>query len=241
MKRHPLLLMVLMGLGIWSGTPALAAEKDRPVKVCLVSGSLEYKSDESLARLQHFLEKNYNIRCSRAFRQTDKNLPGLENLDNCDVAIFFTRRLTPTADQLQRVQKYCQSGKPIIGLRTASHGFQNWLDFDREILGGNYRGHYPAGPTCQVKFAAGAASHPLLRGVQPFSSVASLYKNTGLADDTTVLLTGSIPGHTEPIAWTRQHKGGRVFYTSLGHPQDFENEPFLRLLVNAIYWTTAKK
>jgi len=28
-----------------------------------------------------------------------------------------------------------------------------------------------------------------------------------------------------------------VFYTSLGHPKDFENPAFRRLLVNAIFWT----
>ena len=56
--------------------------------------------------------------------------------------------------------------------------------------------------------------------------MGSLYKNTGLAADAEVLLTGSIPGHTEPIAWTRVHNGGRVFYTSLGHPEDFKNANF---------------
>jgi len=52
-----------------------------------------------------------------------------------------------------------------------------------------------------------------------------------------VLLTGSIPGHGEPIAWTRMHKGGRIFYTSLGHQKDFEEEAFLKLMTNAILWS----
>jgi hypothetical protein len=30
----------------------------------------------------------------------------------------------------------------------------------------------------------------------------------------------------------------RIFYTSLGVPDDFKNDDFLRLIVNAIYWTT---
>ena len=41
---------------------------------------------------------------------------------------------------------------------------------------------------------------------------------------------------TEPVAWTRIHNGGRVFYTSLGHQRDFEVEMFLRLLANAVLW-----
>jgi putative membrane-bound dehydrogenase-like protein len=218
--------------------PASPASKEKAVlKVCLVSGSLEYKSDESLAAFQKYLEDHYPVRCTRAFRKTDDDLPGLENLASCDVMLLFTRRLTISEEQLERVKKYCLSGKPIVAVRTASHAFQNWLALDKEILGGNYQGHYPEGPATKIAVLDKAKSHPILAGVELFQAVGSLYKNTGLAADSEVLLTGSIPGHTEPIAWTRIHNGGRVFYTSLGHPQDFRNASFLRLLANALFWT----
>ena len=47
-----------------------------------------------------------------------------------------------------------------------------------------------------------------------------------MADDTKLLLTGTIPEHTEPLAWTRENRGGRVFYTSLGGPEDFREKMF---------------
>jgi len=57
-----------------------------------------------------------------------------------------------------------------------------------------------------------------------------------------VLLTGTIPDHTEPVAWVRVRKVGdktqRVFYTSLGHVEDFQDPSFKQLLVNALGWTT---
>jgi type 1 glutamine amidotransferase len=31
-----------------------------------------------------------------------------------------------------------------------------------------------------------------------------------------------------------------VFYTSLGHPDDFKDESFVRLLTNAVFWTAKK-
>jgi putative membrane-bound dehydrogenase-like protein len=210
------------------------------LKVCLVSGSVEYKSDESLAAFQKYLEDHYNIQCTRAFRKTDNDLPGLENLETCDVALFFTRRLTIAGDHLERIKKYCQAGKPIVAVRTASHGFQNWLAFDKEVLGGNYSNHYKAGPMTEVQIVDKAKDHLVLAGVKAFRSVASLYKNTGVARDVEVLLTGSIPEHTEPIAWARMHNGGRVFYTSLGHPDDFKDENFKRMVVNALYWTAKR-
>jgi putative heme-binding domain-containing protein len=231
------------GPGGAAPAPAKTAVKKAkaPLKVCLVSGALEYDSDRSLAKLQDYLEKRYNVKCSRAFRKTDSELPGLENLDTCDVMVLFTRRLTISGEALERVKKYCQSGKPIVAMRTASHAFQNWLALDKEVLGGNYQNHYKAGPPVDLKVVEQNKAHPVLKGFTPFKSVGSLYKNSGLAADDTILLTGTIPGHTEPVAWTRVHNGGRVFYTSLGHQQDFEEPSFVRLLVNALYWTTNRE
>jgi type 1 glutamine amidotransferase len=217
-----------------------ADEKATPLKVCLVSGALEYDSDASLGSLQRNLEKQYHIACSRAFRKSDSDLPGLDNLDTCNVMVLFTRRLMIDGDQLERVKKYCLSGKPLVGIRTASHAFQKWLDFDREVLGGNYQNHYPAGQVTAVTLTERARNHPIFDGVKLFQSAGSLYKNSPLARDADVLLTGSIPGHTEPIAWTRSYKQGRVFYTSLGHQQDFADESFLRMIANAVYWTTKR-
>ena len=46
------------------------------------------------------------------------------------------------------------------------------------------------------------------------------------------LLIGSIPGKpAEPVAWVHKTKaGGRVFYTSLGHAEDFKQPAFNELL-----------
>jgi type 1 glutamine amidotransferase len=168
-------------------------------------------------------------------------LPGLEQLDKCDVAVFFTRRLKIDGEQLERIKKYAQSGKPIVAIRTASHGFQNWLAMDKEVLGGDYQNHYGAGPKCEVKITKDGEKHPVLTGVKPWTSTSSLYKNANPAKDVTILMTGSIPDHTEPVTWVREHKGGRVFYTSLGHPDDFKDENFVRMLTNAVFWTAKRE
>lgn len=238
MKKFASVLIAVLMVFV-AQLPANAGKKDKILKVCLVSGSLEYDSDKSLAVLQAFLEKSYPVKCSRAFRKTDAEIPGLDNLDTCDVMVLFTRRLKLEGADLERFKKYCLSGKPIVGIRTASHAMQTWLDLDKEVLGGNYKGHYSDKIPCDIKVEA--KDHPILKGVKLTGSQGSLYKNTGLAKDVDILLTGSIPGHSEPIAWTRSHKGGRVFYTSLGHPKDFEDENYLRMLANAVMWTAGSK
>jgi putative membrane-bound dehydrogenase-like protein len=223
------------------GASAPDLPQAKKLKVCLLSGSFEYKSDESLAAFQKYLEANFPVECTRVSAKAEKDttLAGLEHLDTADVAVFFTRRLRLEGEALERVKKYAKSGKPIIGIRTASHGFQNWLEMDREVFGGDYQGHFGAKMACEVKIVEKGKGHPVLAGVMPFTSNGSLYKNPTIAPDVAVLLTGTIPtGQTEPVAWVREKDGRRVFYTSLGHPDDFRDPNFTRLLVNALAWTS---
>ncbi len=217
--------------------------QEKKLKICLVSGSFEYKSDASLAAFKKYVEGKYPVEFTLVSAKSDKDLgfPGLEKLDDCDLAIFFTRRLQIEGEALDHVKNYVKSGKPIIGIRTASHGFQKWLEMDKEVFGGDYQGHFGHDLPCDVAIAPKAKDHPVLRGIKPFQATGGLYKNPKVASDVTVLLIGSIPKSSEPVAWVRDKASRRVFYTSLGHPEDFKNENFLRLLVNAIEWTTKQE
>ncbi|MEW6236973.1 MAG: ThuA domain-containing protein [Candidatus Omnitrophota bacterium] len=230
------LILVLLGS---NDLQDAAAE---PLKVCIVSGSAEYRSDLSLPPFKEYLEKWYGARCVLLQAEGFDKLPGLEALDDCDVALFFTRRLTIGGEPLERVKKYCLSGKPIVAVRTASHGFQNFLEFDKEIMGGNYNNHFGNGPTQNAGIAPGAEDHPVLNGVPALKSRYSLYKTAPLAEDCTLLMTSQIPGQEpQPAAWTRVYKGARVFYTSLGGVEDFENAAFRRLIANALFWTAGRE
>lgn len=209
-----------------------------PLKICLLSASAEYESDKSLRDFQAWFESRYRAVCYQAFGQ-DKgdSLPGIAALESADLMIVFTRRVTLPPAELAQLQKYLASGRPVIGLRTASHGFQNYLEFDREILGGGYKGHYTNAPAA-IEFSLGRSNHPVLAGVTPFTS-RKLYKNPTLADDVVVLLNGESLGKHEPVAWVRD-RPRRVFATSLGTQEDFTEDSFRRLLVNAIFWTTQR-
>ncbi len=238
MSIMSLVLCLLMG-------DLLAAEQPKPkagpLKIVMLSWSLEYKSDASLKVLKDYLEKRYDVHCTILSQQKKDELPGLEVLDDCDVLIPFMRRSMIKGEQLERVKKYCLAGKPVVGVRTACHAFQNWLALDKEVFGGNYKGHYGKEEPCRITVDPKGKGHPILAGVMLTETHGSLYRNAGLAEDTQVLLHGTIPDHTEPVAWTRIYKKGRIFNTSLGHPDDFANEGFLRMMANAIFWVSGRE
>lgn len=225
----PLLALCVMA-------PVAGRAEEKAIKIVLLSGSKEYQSETTLPLLKAELEKARGVSC--VFIQgEDKgtNLPGLEAISDADVVVVFTRRITLPPEQIELLKKYCDSGKGIVGIRTASHAFQNWLEFDKEVLGGDYQGH-DEDAVAQVKVKDEAQKHPVVSGFSPFSTPGTLYRNPKLAQDAEVLMTASTPTNEQPVAWVRLHKGGRVFYTSLGHPKDFENSIFVRMLVNATLW-----
>lgn len=234
MKKLCIGLVVLVSLWAVRGT----GEGKGAPRIVLISGEYEYFSSNSLPAFAKFLETNLHFNCIYLQRRTNDDIPGLQALDNADLAIFFIRRMTLPEPQLARIKKYVASGKPVIGLRTTSHAFENWKEWDHEVLGGNYHMHHGNALRPTIRVNPENANHPILKNVAaPFESDGSLYKTSPLGANTTPLLIGSIEGQPpEPVAWTHDHSGARIFYTSLGHPNDFENPSFRNLLTNAISW-----
>jgi nicotinamidase-related amidase/type 1 glutamine amidotransferase len=243
---------------VFTGQPPFRFKDDKRPFVVFLSAENEYDAAETLPVFAHELELHDGLRCEILQASTAKTgdeihyISGMEILTEADLVMVFARRRAFPADQMKYLRDYLGRGKPLIGLRTASHAFDSrgsapkgndeWPKFDPEVLGGNYHGHYAAGPKVTITPGAGAGSHPILQGVElPFLSNGSLYEAAPLAAGTQLLLVGTIPGQqAEPVAWTNRWKDSRVFYTSLGHPDDFKNPSFHKLLINAVFWAMDK-
>lgn len=176
-------------------------------------------------------------------------------LKDADVLVLFSRRRFPPVDQMEAIRAHLAAGKPLIGIRTANHAFAarpkdvvepgltTWPDFTREVLGGENAGYETKGLPYTVSIPTGVKS-PILEGVNPenLRGHQSLYQVLPLASDATPLLIGTPgPGAStlpQPIAWTRTYgpKQARIFYTSLGAPEDLQVADAHRLLVNAVRW-----
>ena len=237
--------------------PAFRFSADTRPHIVFISAESEYKAAETLPDFAQKLQMEYGLSCQVLQAGTDEQskernyICGMESLVDADLAVVFARRRAFPARQMQHLHDYLDGGKPLLALRTASHAFDTrgstppghveWREFDRDVLGGNYTGHYASGPQTTVT-ATAAQDHPILSGVKtPFVSNGSLYETSPLAGSAQLLLTGSIPGQKpEPVAWTNMYKQARIFYTSLGHPDDFGNPQFRRLLINAVFWAMDK-
>jgi nicotinamidase-related amidase/type 1 glutamine amidotransferase len=231
-------------------------------KIVMMIGEDEYKTETTLPKFaKSELEPlGFTVTIVHADSSDKNSFPGLvEALKKADVLLVSVRRRLPPKEQLDAVRAYIASGKPVVGIRTASHAFclrdeaqqkaalaqglSAWPEFDAEVWGGNYTNHHGEGPKTTATIADSAKEHPILRGVDvgQLKGNGSLYMVRPLAGSATPILLGSIPDkEPEPIAYTNVAgpKQGRAFYTSLGHWEDFENPQFRKLLVNGIFWVT---
>ncbi|MBT3202129.1 MAG: hypothetical protein HN350_19675 [Phycisphaerales bacterium] len=233
---------VLDGFKRWQEAEKAKKEKlKKTIKIHLIGGAREYKAVALLTAWRKRIEKKYLVSCTWSYgADKAKKLANLHRLKDADLLLVYARRMEIEGSQLKMVKDYIASGRPVIGLRTASHAFQKYLQFDAEVLGGNYSGHLGDEKGVEMLVNPASAKHPVLAGVSPWTRAGKLYRNPKLAKGVKLLITGKSPSETHPAAWVRTIGKQRVFYTSMGLPDDFLNDMFNRLLENAVEWTTER-
>ncbi len=258
-----LFLVAVAAVGTGLGAQAPAAPGRVP-HVVFVTGDDEYRSEISMPMIAAILEKRHGLRTSVAYArpipQTKDRIEGLEALATADLMVMFLRyRALPDAE-LNQILAYVKAGKPMVGFRTSTHAFNYPAGsphtdlndgFGLDAWGQKWITHHGHTSTTTVALRPEAASHPILRGVTPFAARSWLYHVAPLNGPATLLLDGTAVNSErtakaaqfpplQPVAWTREHDGARVFFTTLGHPADFEQPSMRRLTVNAILWALGR-
>ena len=160
-------------------------------EIVLISGDEEYRSEEALPQLGKILAKHHGFKCTVVFSQdaetgvinpdNSHNIPGLEALKTADLMIIATRFRDLVDDQMAHIDAYVRAGKPIIGMRTATHAFNigggkkyskyshnRKGGFGKQILGDtwlNHHGHHGRESTRGL-IAKGQENHPILKGIK---------------------------------------------------------------------------
>ncbi len=165
-------------------------------QVVLVSGDEEYRSEEALPQLAKILSHHHGFQCTVVFAidaatgeinpNIRDNIPGLEALKTADLMVIATRFRELPDDQMQHIADYVESGRPVVGLRTATHAFNNpqsekfakyhWQSsvqgyeqgFGRQVLGETWISHHGNHGSQSTRGlpAPGQENHPILRGIE---------------------------------------------------------------------------
>lgn len=196
--------------------------------IVLVAGDEEYRSEEALPMLAKILSVRHGFRCTVLFSinpqdgtidpNNQTNIPGLEALEQADMMVIATRfRELPDA-QMAHIDRFVHSGKPILGLRTATHAFayrrnpksryakydyrsREWPGgFGQQVLGDtwiSHHGHHGHESTRGV-INPELADHPILRGVDDIWGPTDVYTIKHLPADAKVLVRGQVLSGMKP-------------------------------------------
>lgn len=192
--------------------------------IVLISGDEEYRSEEALPMLGKILAVRYGFKCTVLFAvdpktgninvETLDNIPGLENLETADLMVIFTRFRELPDNQMKFIDHYIRQGKPVIGLRTATHAFyykknpnnqyakysfnskfKGWEDgFGRKVLGETWINHHglhgKEGARGLINGIIKEEKNPILNGVSDIWGPTDVYTVRELPGDTRVLVYG---------------------------------------------------
>ena len=168
-------------------------------KIVLISGDEEYRSEEALPQLAKILAERHGFDCQVLFAIDPKtgiiapnnrqNIPGLESINDADLIVVFTRWRDLPDDQVALIDAYLKAGKPVIGIRTATHAIKldnaeskwahysdtyqgdmkDWAGgFGRVVLGEHWISHHGKHKheSTRGMLAPDAVSDPILRGIR---------------------------------------------------------------------------
>ena len=135
LKEHPFPKGVVTGSAAkqWQSYPGKSGS-GKSKRIVLISGDEEYRSEEAMSQLGKILSQHHGFDCTVLYAQHPgepgvidpnfgNNLPGLEALRTADLMIIATRFRDLPNNQMREIDDYLKLGKPVIGLRTATHAF----------------------------------------------------------------------------------------------------------------------
>lgn len=229
--------------------------------IVLTAADQEYRSEQSMPMLARVLSKHHGFDCTVLFSVNDigevdptlpapfkdktkfHRIPGLKHLKDADCLIWLSRSMQLPDDQMQHFHDYFDSGKPLIALRTANHGFWRGKKYTKadkhvslgEMLGGTFRGHHGGWhrESTRGSIVPENASHPILIGVDDIWGTSDVYRcytdKSPFPDDCTALVMGQplinlksdAPPNTKkeplPVGWVKTWTGDQGHASKIFH------------------------
>ncbi len=162
--------------------------------IVFIAGEESYRSEESMPLLARILSRQ-GFKCTVLFAidpadgtinpMIKDNIPGLAALESADLLVAFFRWLELPDEQMKPIMDYTESGRPIIGIRNATHPFRYvkhpgspYARYDsgskdprggwgRLVLGETWVSHYGKNlvESTRCTVVPEALKHPIFQGV----------------------------------------------------------------------------
>jgi type 1 glutamine amidotransferase len=249
MTRHPFLLTAVL-LAACSGDPKPGPTGPQqpppgaPVRLLMLTTTAGFRH-ESIATAREVMTSLAAIGGFTLTATEDLASIGPESLAGYDVVFFAltSGELVLTADQKAALADFVTRGGGFMGAHSATDTLYGWPEYG-QLLGAYFKEH-PWTTTASV--VVEDQSHPTTAGLGASFSIREEFYTfrENPRPTVSVLLRLDAPSVNTagdfPLAWTRLHGTGRVYYNALGHfSETWRDVRFQQQMAAAVRWTGRK-
>ena len=196
--------------------------------IVFLAGDDEYRSEEVIPQFAKIAAVHHGFKCTVLFAvnketgeidpSTLDNIPGLEALKTADMMVMFLRFRELPDEQMKYIVDYTNAGKPVMGLRTATHAFRYDRNkespyakysnksqefeggYGRQVLGETWISHYGHHQQESTRglIAKGMEDHPIVKGIDDIWGPSDVYGLTTLTGDSKPLVMGQVLSGMKP-------------------------------------------
>ena len=249
-KTNRLLLTAMGAITMAAGASEAAAQKG--ARVLLFSHSTGYRHasiEPGVAAIQGLGAREKMTIVPSA----DPNVFSAEGLKGYDAIVFLSTSTDPKKPESEwfqgakreALQGFVRRGGGIVAIHAASDSHYHWPWYGK-MIGGYFVSHPQGTPEGTVKVVD--RKHVATKGLPASIRRADeWYYFQDHNPETHILVTldpasiGEKDVNPNPVSWTHEFEGGRVFYTAMGHtPESYTDSNFLNHLAGGLRWVTAK-
>jgi type 1 glutamine amidotransferase len=243
----------LIAASLTLSAPAAPAAAAGPPRVLLFSHSTGYRHasiEPGIAAIQGLgAREKITIVPSE-----DPNIFSQEGLSGFDAIIFLSTSTDPKKPESEwfqgarrdALQAFVRRGGGIVAIHAASDSHYNWPWYGR-MIGGHFTRHPQGTPEATLHVAD--RKHRSTRGLpESMRRVDEWYYFDDYDPENHILVTldpasiGEKDANPNPVSWSHEFEGGRVFYTAMGHTaESYVDRDFLTHLAGGLRWVLGKK
>lgn len=243
-----LLLFVLGATGMIA--PGAAAAKDPRVLIFSHSTGYRHASVEAgVAAVKALGEKAGMTMVA----SEDPDIFSTKGLEQFDAIVFVSTTTKPKepdsewfkGSRAEALQAFVHRGGGIVGIHAAADSHYHWPWYGR-LMGGRFVSHPKGTPEGVVTIVD--PKHPSAKGLAlSVKRVDEWYYYDDFNPQVRLIAVldpqsiGEKDVNPNPMSWSQEFEGGRVFYTAMGHTVESYQEPwFLKHLEQGLKWVLRK-
>jgi hypothetical protein len=135
------------------------------------------------------------------------------------------------------LRQFLDADKGLVIIRAGVEQWSSWPNFLPEVLGAKRQGSFADAAPMRV---INLFPHAIFTGATHLETNEGMPLYSNLANDALIVIEGTVGEETAPLGWLRRWKNTRIAHIVPAGANLFQDESYVRLLANCVFWTARR-